>query len=65
MQRIMQVMYDAVQYDIKYNFTMCCILQNGYTALHIAASHGYLEFVMLQINNGCNINAANEVSYVQ
>ncbi len=43
---------------------MCYILQDGETALHCAAVKGHLEIATLLINNGCEINIADNVSHV-
>ncbi len=42
---------------------MCYILQYGNTALHMAEVGNHLEIASLLINNGCDINIANKVSY--
>ncbi len=43
---------------------MLFYFQNGMIALHAAASAGLLEIVTLLINSGCDINAADNVSYI-
>ncbi len=42
---------------------MCYILQNGMTALHWAANNGHLDIATLLINNGCDMNIADDVSH--
>ena len=42
---------------------MCYILQYGWPAFHCAAWYGHLDIVTLLINNGCDINIADEVSH--
>ncbi len=43
---------------------MCYILQNGFNALNYAVSCGHLEVSVMLINNGCNLDAVNAVSYI-
>ncbi len=42
---------------------LCYILQDGYAALHYAASYGHLEIATLLISNACDMNITNEVSH--
>ena len=39
--------------------------QEGWTALHLAASEGYVEIVELLLKEGCDVNLQAEVSEEQ
>lgn len=40
----------------------CCLFQNGWTPLHLAASTGNANAVRVLLENGANIEAKNSVS---
>ena len=39
------------------------IVQDGYTALHVAAKVGHLDMVQVLIQAGCDVNAVDKVSH--
>jgi ankyrin repeat protein len=49
-----------VQYNILYMIYIPC--QEGTTALHCAAKEGHLAVVKLLLSEGCDIEAADDVS---
>ena len=44
------------------HYMICCFLQYGYTPIHLALRHGYVQVVEKLISSGANVNVVDKVS---